>query len=129
MKYKLFISHICCVFIVNPSSLKVASVYVFQAISMKPIKGLNKKRTVFLKAGVHLPYYLVESRGDQSSVQEQTKCRVIVSQNITQTPGIFNSITFIFTGDTIKKVVISYHFLNPDMISIFMVSCGRKIFT
>lgn len=70
---------------------------------MKPIKGLNKKRTVLLKVEVQLSYYLVESRGDQSSVQEQTKCRVIISQNISQTPGIFNSITFILIGDTIKK--------------------------
>lgn len=103
MKYKLLISHICCVFMVHPSGLKVASANVFQAILMKPRKGLNKKRTVLVKAGVHLPYYLAESRGAQSCVQEQTKHTVIISQSIPQTIGIFNSIIFLLIGDIITK--------------------------
>lgn len=66
MKYKLLISHICCVFMVHPSGLKVAS--CFPRYFNETNKNLNKRRTVLLKSGVHLPYYLVQIRGAQSSV-------------------------------------------------------------
>lgn len=55
MKYKLFISHICCVFMVHPSGLKVASAYVFQVILMKPVKGLTRKELYHSRQGYIYP--------------------------------------------------------------------------
>lgn len=66
MKCKLLISHIGCVFMVHPSDLKFAS--CFPRYFNETNKNLNKKRTVLLKSGVPLPYYLVQIRGAQSSV-------------------------------------------------------------
>ena len=96
-------------------------------ILLKPIKGLNN-RIVLVRPEVHLAYYLFESRGAQSSVQEQSKHRVIISQNILPASSNLQFKDFLTYRWYYTKVVSSYHFLNPDVILASIISCGRKIF-